>query len=314
MFAVLNTSGSVNPSWYVYCSALFLLVGGGFLAWLSFKDDPVKASVAAPPALVKILISSEPIQAGTLLKDTDLKDREIPAIDMVPEDLLADDNNRAEVRGAMLRRYLDAGQPIRRADILRPRDRGFLATVLSPGTRAISIGVDATTGASGLISPGDLVDVILTQEFARGETTAGRRVVAETVLSRVRVIAVDQQIAQGAPTTSSLQSAAVASRVASNVSLQVTPEQAAKIVVAGHLGRLTLTIRSIDGDQSVDSISADGGKGVDPKHEAERTGAAIVGFRLRCLIGSLRRSAPAENQKCGSSRVMPLAKRNSIEA
>ena len=234
-----------------------LLLGGGFLAWLSFKDDAAKPSVAAPVAITRILVSSEPIQAGTLLKDTDLKEREIAAVDVNPADLIADDNNRAEVRGAMLRRYLDAGQAIRRADILRPRDRGFLATVLAPGTRAISIGVDATTGASGLISPGDLVDVILTQEFARGETTAGRRVVAETVLSRVRVIAVDQQIAQGAPTASPLQNASTVRPIASNVSLQVTPEQAAKVVVAGHLGRLTLTIRSIDGDQSADSSSAD---------------------------------------------------------
>ena len=242
---------------------ILLLLGGGGLAWLSFKDDPVKMSVAAPAALTRILISAEPIQAGTLLKDTDLKEREVGASDLTPADLIADDDNRSEVRGAMLRRYLDAGQPLRRVDILRPRDRGFLATVLAPGTRAISIGVDATTGASGLISPGDLVDVILTQEFARGETTAGRRVVAETVLSRVRVIAVDQQIAQGAPTNSPLQNAAAPSRVASNVSLQVTPEQAAKVVVAGHLGRLTLTIRSIDGDQSPDGMATDGVKVAD---------------------------------------------------
>ena len=241
---------------------IFLLLGGGGLAWVSFKDDPVKVSVAAPATLTRILVSSEPIQAGTLLKDTDLKEREVAASDVTPIDLIADDDNRAQVRGAMLRRYLDAGQAIRRVDILRPRDRGFLATVLAPGTRAISIGVDATTGASGLISPGDLVDVILTQEFARGETTAGRRVVAETVLSRVRVIAVDQQIAQGAP-TNSLQNAAASSRVASNVSLQVTPEQAAKIVVAGHLGRLTLTIRSIDGDQVPENVAADAVKVAD---------------------------------------------------
>ena len=250
-----------------------LLIGGGFLAWLSFKDDPVKVSAAAPVTLTKILIAAEPIQAGTLLKDTDLKEREVAAADLTPLDMLADDNNRAEVRGAMLRRYLDAGQAIRRADILRPRDRGFLATVLAPGTRAISIGVDATTGASGLISPGDLVDVILTQEFARGETSAGRRVVAETVLSRVRVIAVDQQIAQGAPTASPLQ-AGSSNRVASNVSLQVTPEQAAKIVVAGHLGRLTLTIRSIDGDQPTDGTPADPSKVAD--HSIKPAPPAVV--------------------------------------
>ena len=273
-----------------------LLVGGGFLAWLSFKDDPVKGSVAAPPAMTRILVSAEPIQAGTLLKDTDLREREIATAEVTPADLIADDNNRSEVRGAMLRRYLDAGQAIRRADILRPRDRGFLATVLAPGTRAISIGVDATTGASGLISPGDLVDVILTQEFARGETTAGRRVVAETVLSRVRVIAVDQQIAQGAPTPSLLQNNATPNRVASNVSLQVTSEQAAKVVVAGHLGRLTLTIRSIDGDQSPDGMSTDPTKVADrgSKPGSSPAQASVFGSDVSAALSD---SAPLSNPK-----------------
>jgi pilus assembly protein CpaB len=249
--------------------AALLLVGGGVLAWLSLKSDPVQTAVAAPVSMTKILVSAEPLQAGTLLKDVDFKDREIATVDVTPADLVSDDNNRSELRGAMLRHYMEAGQIMRRADILRSRDRGFLATVLAPGTRAISIGVDATTGASGLISPGDLVDVILTQEFARGETTAGRRVVAETVLNRVRVIAVDQQIAQGVQTQSGLPSAQ-AMRVASNVSLQVTPEQAAKVIVAGHLGRLTLAVRSIDGDQPADPASSE------PLRVADRETKATV--------------------------------------
>lgn len=274
-----------------------LLIGGGFLAWLSFKDDQAKVAVAAPVTLTKILIAAEPIQAGTLLKETDLKEREVAAGELTPLDLVADDNNRAEVRGAMLRRYLDAGQAIRRADILRPRDRGFLATVLAPGTRAISIGVDATTGASGLISPGDLVDVILTQEFVRGETTAGRRVVAETVLSRVRVIAVDQQIAQGAPTASPLQGGGSSSRVASNVSLQVTPEQAAKIVVAGHLGRLTLTIRSIDGDQTTDGTPADPVKVADRSIKSAPSAVVPPSVFGSDVSSALSDSAPVANPK-----------------
>ena len=249
--------------------AALLLIGGGVLAWLSLKSDPVQTAVAAPISMTKILVSAEPLQAGTLLKDADFKEREIAAVDVTPADLVSDDNNRSELRGAMLRHYMEAGQIMRRADILRSRDRGFLATVLAPGTRAISIGVDATTGASGLISPGDLVDVILTQEFARGETTAGRRVVAETVLNRVRVIAVDQQIAQGVQTQSGLPSAP-AMRVASNVSLQVTPEQAAKVIVAGHLGRLTLAVRSIDGDQTADPASSE------PLRVADRETKATV--------------------------------------
>lgn len=231
---------------------IVLLLGAGALAWFSFGGDPGPAPTAraatVPP--VKILVTAQPLQAGTLLKDADFREREVPADAVVDGVLIANDDTRAEVRGALLRRYLESAEIVHRADVLRPRDRGFLAAVLAPGTRAVSIGVDAKTGASGLISPGDLVDVILTQEFAPGETPAGRRVVAETVLSTARVIAVDQQIAQGAPTGPVVPTVG-ATRVASTVSLQVTPEQAARVVVAERLGRLTLVLRSIDGNQMV---------------------------------------------------------------
>ncbi len=226
--------------------AIMVLGGAGFL-WLSQNQPPPAKTEAAASDSVKILVAAQAIQAGTLLKDVDFREQDLPSGEAQADLLIADDVTRTEVRGAMLRRYLDGGERIHKQDILRPKDRGFLAAVLAPGTRAVSIAVDATTGASGLISPGDLVDVILSQEFARGETPVGRRIVAETVLSMVRVIAVDQQIAQGAP-TSSQGFGSSAARVASTISLQVTPEQAAKVIVAERLGRLTLTVRSIDGD------------------------------------------------------------------
>lgn len=270
-----------------------LLAGGGFLAWFSLSGEAAQpASVAAVVPMVKILVAAEPLQAGALLKETDLKEREVAAGSVAEADIVATDDNRAEVRGSMVRHYLDAGQALQRADILRPRDRGFLATVLTPGTRAISIGVDATTGASGLISPGDLVDVILTQEFARGETTAGRRVVAETVLSKVRVIAVDQQITQGASASGPLQ-AQSAARVASNISLQVTPEQAARIVVASHLGKLTLTVRSIEADAPSEVISADAGSvlpGRSPVKAPTETQASVFGSDVSMALSN---EAPA---------------------
>lgn len=235
--------------------AAVLLVAAIGLGWIAYKAVNPTASVAnaAPVAPVHILVAAQPLQAGTLIKDTDLREREVPAV-RAPEDALpVGEDSRAEIRGAMLRHYLDAGAAVTRADVLRPRDRGFLAAVLAPGTRAVSIGVDAKTGASGLISPGDLVDVILTQEFQRGDTPVGRRVVAETVLSLIRVIAVDQQIAQGAPASTPAPGPGGGTHVASTVTLQVTPDQAERVAVAERLGGLTLTVRPID--------AADGGSG-----------------------------------------------------
>ena len=44
----------------------------------------------------------------------------------------------------------------------RPRQRGFLAAVLRPGMRAVSVPVDATSGISGFVFPGDRVDMVIT--------------------------------------------------------------------------------------------------------------------------------------------------------
>jgi pilus assembly protein CpaB len=97
--------------------------------------------------------------------------------------------------------------------------------------------VDAVTGAGGLVAPGDLVDLVLVQNFNATEAPAARRVTAETVLYRVRVIAVDQMIANGG------QAAASQGRIARTVTLEVSPEAAERVAVAEQLGRLALTVR-----------------------------------------------------------------------
>src|SRR5262249_30456019 len=114
----------------------------------------------------------------------------------------ADEEARSEVYGAALRGAVSAGDPIRRDPvaagkpvprcvIVKPGDRGFLQIVRSPGARAIAIPV-ATGGAStGLLYPGDRVDVILTQKFSDSAAPLTRRSVSETVVENLRVLVID---------------------------------------------------------------------------------------------------------------------------
>lgn len=201
--------------------------------------------VVAPPPKVRMIVAARPLSIGTLLKDEDFRETEVGA-DAVPEGAFTSGTaSLAELRGALLRRFIDPNQPVIATDVLRPRDRGFLAAVLRPGTRAIAIGVDAVTGTAGLIWPGDEVDLILTQnlqqQLGQGPESAGRRVVGETILSAVRVIAVDQQISHSGT------DATAARVVARTVTLEVTPEQAERLAVAVQLGRISLAVRSIEG-------------------------------------------------------------------
>jgi pilus assembly protein CpaB len=220
----------------VALSGLITLTAAG-LGVLGYGATHSSAHKAAPPPTVNIIVTDHTIPAGTLLRDVDFKSRLVPASEVSADTLRSSPDSLSDLRGALLRRYLEAGHPITADDFLRPRDRGFLAAVMMPGMRAISIGVDAVSGVGGLIWPGDHVDVLLVQDLQ--EAPLSRRVAGETVMSNVRVVAVDQRIAQGA-------SGDQAGQIARTVSLEVTPEEAERAAVAQHLGRLALTIRSAD--------------------------------------------------------------------
>ena len=199
---------------------------------------------APPPVTVGYLAAARPLPAGTLARDEDFTVKMVPP-DKLPIGALTDSPEaRAGLRGALVRRFLDPGAPITAESVLRVRDRGFLAAVLEPGTRAASVGVDEVTGVSGLIWPGDRVDVILTQDLDQN-TPISRRVVSEPLLQNIRVIAVDQDIARGDGTNPQ------AVHVARTITLQLTPAQTDRLAVAQRLGRLSLAVRSIDEGQVI---------------------------------------------------------------
>jgi pilus assembly protein CpaB len=154
---------------------------------------------------------------------------------------------RAEVYGAVLRNGVKAGEPIRRGAIVKPGDRDFLQTVLFSGTRAIAIPV-ATGGAStGLLFPGDRVDVILTQTF-KNDPPLSHRSVSETVVENLRVLAIDPLDTKPSSAGSSF---------GRTVTLEVTPEQAEKINVATELGKLSLTLRGLSSNESLVASTAE---------------------------------------------------------
>jgi pilus assembly protein CpaB len=108
--------------------------------------------------------------------------------------LVRGQNDEAELVGAVVRRPIAMGQPINAASVVKPGERGFLAAVLDPGMRAISVPVDEAAGNAGLIFPGDRVDLILTETMEAAGDPAGSRRVSETVLEDVRVIAMGRRL------------------------------------------------------------------------------------------------------------------------
>ncbi len=205
----------------------------------------VKVAEKAPePASVGYFIAAHPLPRGTLARDEDFTVRSVPSSNSIPEGAILDTPDaKIGLRGSLVRNFLDIGIAVTSKDILRPRERGFLASVLAPDSRAISINVDAASGVSGLIWPGDYVDVVMTQESS---TASDKRnpdqqhgTLSETVVHNVRVVAIDQEIVQGGRANN-----AAAGKVAQTVSLEVAPDQVKKVTVAAQLGKLSLAVRA----------------------------------------------------------------------
>jgi pilus assembly protein CpaB len=260
-------------------TAMVLLV----FAWRLTHPSAPPVPVAEAPKLIPYLAASHSLTAGTLIRNDDFVATPVTPDKLPPGAIVDSPQSRTEIRGALIRRFMDSGTPLLPTDITRPRDRGFLAAVLAPGTRAVSIGVTAITGVAGLIWPGDHVDVLLTQELPPTPERPGRNITSETVLANVRVIAADQDIAQGAP-----QNGTSAGHATQTVTLQTTVDQAERLAVAGNLGHLSLAVRASEIMQTTNDIPETSVTGADVSKALSGV-KAVTTKRVQVVEGDTRK-------------------------
>jgi pilus assembly protein CpaB len=155
-------------------------------------------------------------------------------------------------RGAVVRARMVAGEPLTATKIAHADSVGFLAAMLMPGMRAVSIVVSADTSAGGFVLPNDRVDILCTLPVP-GAT----RFRTSTILKNVRVLAVDQ-------TYDSKDSKTVVGRTAT---LELSPQQVELIEHAHASGTLSLALRAL-GDNETASA--------DTKHGPDNSGSMEV--------------------------------------
>jgi len=229
---------------------LFIAVGlaGGTIiltrSWLAAQRaaEIAEASPLALPTPAKsVLVARYGIQRGQILKPDDLIWQVWPEGAIDKNYVLLGTRTAESFAGAVARNTVAGGEPITEAKIVLPVNRGFLAAVLRPGMRAISVPVTVTSGISGFIFPGDQVDLLITYlvPVTHSGSSAGgssyEHKASETVLHDVRVIAIDQR----------LETKAGEALVAHTATLEVTPKQSEIIALASEIGKLSLSLRSL---------------------------------------------------------------------
>lgn len=228
-----------------------------FMEQQRFKSEVDLASGAVieveEKASLVALIASADLKPGQFVRPEDLEWQPWPEtanherfVTLSDEDAQNDelaDEARDSFKGGVMRNPMLKGQPIQKGQVVFPGDRGFLAAVLQPGLQAVSVSIAKEAGVSGLVFPGDRVDVVVALRL-KGHDVLGdatTRFVSTTMLEDVRVLAIDQSLSVEDGEDS------IPGKTAT---LEVSSAQARKVSVAREMGKISLALRSLAFDDA----------------------------------------------------------------
>jgi len=215
--------------------ALVLAIGVALLTrYFLAKEETQKEPKVQQVELTRILVASKSLHEGDTVHVGDLIWQQWPQNALNANYIKEGSVKVEDLGGAVVRYSVENGEPVVLSDFVKSGEKGILAAIVTPGKRAISIDVTAQSASSGLISPGDHVDVIM----AKVSTGAagGQQGESKTIVKNVKVLAVDIETGtlQGKPK--------VQPHVAT---LEVTPQEAEEIVAASKDGTLSLSLHSL---------------------------------------------------------------------
>jgi pilus assembly protein CpaB len=223
------------------------LVIAGFTAfmvrsWLDAERAARQRAMNKPQAPqsvgIQVLVAKRDLPVGTFLRPEHLRWQAWPEASMSPAYAVEGKKKIEDFVGAVVRLPVSSGEPITDGRVVAPGASGFLAAVLRPGYRAVSVPITVTSGISGFVFPGDHVDLLLTHSMPQRIEGLERRA-GLTVLRDIRVLALDQKVdvkpgESGVPKTATI---------------EVTPKQSEIIAVVVEMGRLSLSLRSLQRDE-----------------------------------------------------------------
>ncbi len=199
----------------------------GLVAMLGIQQV-LSGSNEGPP-MAKVLVARADINPGVPLDETLVGFKALP-VEAIPPGAVT---KKEDFDQRALKEHAYPGQVILLASL---GEKGqFGATINIPeGMRLATVPVDATMTHSGMMKPGDRVDVRLTDKTTKPKIGTVSR--TKTLLEFIEVYATDSLRAGGTTPDGEVQ--------AKNVSLLVTPKQANLLQLATSKGPLHLTLRN----------------------------------------------------------------------
>lgn len=237
-------------------------MGCGLVAMLGVQQILSGGNGAAAPETVQVLVAKQEINPGFELDERFAEFQAWPKENVPPGAVT--EREQYEKRALKVRAF--PGEVILQAKLGEKGVFGASAAI-KQGMRVQAVRVDNTSAISGLIRPGDRVDILVTYKFTKpGGLTVTK---TKTVLQFVEVFAVDRnRDSEGGDQGK-------AASKAENISVIVTPQQSQVLMNYVSKGTLQMALRNPEDNNEVNAGTVDDSSAEDPdapKQVASATG------------------------------------------
>lgn len=224
----------------------FLLMAVGVLGLafsmraMFFKPQPARpAQLASQPVMKsRIIVLDKNMKRWDLIQPDCLGSLEVETSKKPAEALEDSIQNREVLSGKRLSHDKKAADALTLNDVMLTGDAEVVPLQLGEGHVAISVKLGAGSSILNLIKPGETVGLMVSVRFLASSDHTTPRFTSMWVIDAARVIAVGSRAARTA------ENALIADSADKTITVEVTPEQARKILIASRMGEINVAIRS----------------------------------------------------------------------
>jgi pilus assembly protein CpaB len=219
----------LNKNWIILITAL----GVGGLAAFGAKNY-ISRQVAEleerekSKAMVQVVVAKADLTKGARLSDENLATRSMPKEWAHSGAITPEQFDRAN--GSLLAYPATAGEPLIWAQLEGERTPTFSAR-LTTGRRAVTVPVDEISSLSGMVEPGDLIDIVVSVNKDKQHFTF-------TLLQSIAVLAT------GTKSSQQDKNGDARARSFTTITLDTSPEDAKRVIAAREVGRVTALLRA----------------------------------------------------------------------
>jgi len=216
----------------------------GTMLYLKILEHRLEERLTPPEKeMVQVIVANSNLAIGSVVDPSTMAVRRVPA-EYVNSDVITPDQFNT-IQGAVLIKPIRSGRMLSQdyIDLKIPKD--FSGTI-QVGHRAITIQVDEINSISGMIRPGNYID-LFTRLQANSIPALSSSVTGDVVipvLEDVQVLATDHRSARPNEDEFKNFDPRDQQRVYNTLTLEVTPKEAALIAIAESRGSLVATLRN----------------------------------------------------------------------